>query len=225
MEGNVTTAKGGRTFLLAEIATELKQIFLLCWINVASNSGEISIEMDVSKCIFGSRQLDDVTKSSPRLLLPTWYRQVDLRTQRGNGISYKSIFSQNLSKPLRLYLWVPCLVEQDSRGWWWKRGAAEVFFMDFCSLEFYIDNQIWRKPGCECLWCLWSVQLLDCCDVCLAKLHDVNLLHRALNAEKWHVLSSISYTSTRALHLWKIYHFVIYRGPHQRSGIPVRSLW
>ena len=90
----------GQDFL-AEIASELKQIFLLCWINVASNSGEISIEMDVSKCIFGARQLDDVTKSSPRLLLPTWYRQVDLRPEEANGISYKLIFSQNLSKPLR----------------------------------------------------------------------------------------------------------------------------
>ena len=97
--GNVTTAIRGRTFLLAEIATQLKKILLLCWINVASNSGEISIEMDVSKCIFGKRQLDDVTKNSPRLLLPTWYRQVDLRPERANGISYKLIFSQNSLKP------------------------------------------------------------------------------------------------------------------------------
>ena len=108
------------------------------------------------------------------------------------------------------------------QGMMMERGRCRSIFHEW---EFWIDLSNLEKTW---LWVsLMSLVrtiagLLRCL---LGQAPRCKPFSQSFECRKWHVSCSISLTSTHALHLWKIYHFVIYRGTHQRSGIPVKSLW
>ena len=57
---------------------------------------------------------------------------------------------------------------------WADDNSGKVMFC--CQTNFLAFKVLkWEKPCGEGLWCFWSVQLLDCRDVCRTKLHWENL--------------------------------------------------